>query len=200
VQENCQLKIDVLDGDAVLELHSQLLPVYAEVYAHLLSDPFSTETRYWERLQSYASRDGFSAVTGYLGNTLIGYSFGFTLPNRARWWKGFLGEVEQDELSENGRRTFALCELAVRQPWRRCGYAGALHNVLLQNRHEQRATLLVRPDNAPARAAYISWGWYEIGKLQPFPDAPVFDAMMLDLSLRERHAWQRAITPARHQE
>jgi hypothetical protein len=52
---------------------------------------------------------------------------------------------------------------------------------LTQGRAEERATLLVLPDNVPARSAYLSWGWYKLGELQPFADAPVYDAMMLEL-------------------
>jgi ribosomal protein S18 acetylase RimI-like enzyme len=52
---------------------------------------------------------------------------------------------------------------------------------LLRHRPEARATLLVRPENTPARAAYRSWGWYELGQLQPFDDAPVFEAMVREL-------------------
>ena len=64
---------------------------------------------------------------------------------------------------------------------RRRGYARTLHDALLHNRPEQRATLLVIPDNTPAQAAYRSWGWTKLGELQPFPDAPVFDTMIRDL-------------------
>lgn len=180
------LKIELRDAHAVPDLHDQLLSVYTEIYSHLLSDPFCTEDQYWKRLRSYATRKGFSVATGHLDNNIIGYSFGFTLPNGARWWKGLQGEVEQDMVKEDGHRTFALCELAVRQSWRRRGYARALHDALLQDRHEQRATLLVRQENVPARTAYTSWGWYEIGKLQPFPEAPTFNAMMLDLANEHR--------------
>lgn len=37
------------------------------------------------------------------------------------------------------------------------------------------------PDDTPAQTAYRCWGWTKLGELQPFPDAPVFDAMILDL-------------------
>jgi predicted GNAT family acetyltransferase len=61
--------------------------------------------------------------------------------------------------------------------WRGRGYSHTLHDELLANRPEQRATLLVRPDNEPARSAYLRWGWTLIGTIQPFPDSPVFDAL-----------------------
>lgn len=69
----------------------------------------------------------------------------------------------------------------VRPQWRRRGYATALHDALLRHRAEARATLLVRPDNTAAHRAYRSWGWRKIGELQPFDDAPIFDAMVVDL-------------------
>jgi hypothetical protein len=59
--------------------------------------------------------------------------------------------------------------------------AKALHDRLLAGRREQRACLLVLPDNVAARSAYEAWGWYKIGDLRPFDDAPVYDAMLRDL-------------------
>lgn len=42
---------------------------------------------------------------------------------------------------------------------------------------DQRATLLVRPDNEPARPAYLRWGWHTLGEIQPFPNSPRYDAL-----------------------
>jgi hypothetical protein len=56
-----------------------------------------------------------------------------------------------------------------------------LHTHLLAGLTEERATLLVRPDAAAARSAYLSWSYRPIGRLQPFPDGPIYDAMMKDL-------------------
>ncbi len=61
-------------------LRDLLLTVYAEVYSSQLTDPFYTPERYWERLESYARWPGFALVTGWLGDDLIGYSLGYTLP------------------------------------------------------------------------------------------------------------------------
>lgn len=47
----------------------------------------------------------------------------------------------------------------VRQAWTGRGIAHALHNEILSGRQEQRATLLVEPDNPTAYRAYINWGW-----------------------------------------
>jgi ribosomal protein S18 acetylase RimI-like enzyme len=175
------LAIDRFGPDGLYEYRDELLAVYAEVYADRLDDPFFSLPRYWERLEAYAKRDGFSLVTGRVDGELVGYALGYTLPAGSRWWQGFRGDVDPAELSENGHRTFALTEIMVRASWRRQGYARALHDALLAGRAEERATLLVRPDNIPARDAYQSWGWEKLGVLQPFDDAPVYDAMVLNL-------------------
>jgi ribosomal protein S18 acetylase RimI-like enzyme len=65
--------------------------------------------------------------------------------------------------------------------WQRHGIAEALHNELMAHRPEERATLLVREDNAAAQAAYAKWGWTKIGKLKPYPDSPNYDALVLQL-------------------
>ena len=75
----------------------------------------------------------------------------------------------------------ALTELMVHPDHQRQGIARALHDRLLTARAEQRATLLVRADNTAANTAYAHWGWHVAGQLRPFPDAPTYDALLLDL-------------------
>jgi ribosomal protein S18 acetylase RimI-like enzyme len=177
-----ELIIAHYDASGLYEQKDELLDVYAEIYADRLDDPFFSAPRYWERLEAYGQRDGFSLVTGRLDNKLIGYALGYTLPAGSRWWQGLRWEVDPALLEEDGHRTFALTEIMVREQWRRKGNARALHDALLTGRAEERATLLVLPDNVAARSAYLSWGWHKLGELQPFDDAPVYDAMVLEPS------------------
>ncbi len=174
------------DASGMYELREPLLDVYAQVYVNSLADPFFTPERYWERLESYARWPGFALVTGWLGEDLVGYTLGYTLPNGSAWWRGFRGAVPQEALTEDGQRTFAVTQLMVLPAWQRRGYAGQLHDALLAERPEERATLLVKPDNVPARSAYLYWGWQQVGQLQPFEDAPLYDALMIDLERRRR--------------
>jgi hypothetical protein len=37
------------------------------------------------------------------------------------------------------------------------------------------------PQAAPAQSAYAAWGYRKIGQSHPWDEAPVYDAMMLDL-------------------
>lgn len=176
-----ELQVTRHDAVGLYEHQDALLDVYAEVYAARLGDPFFSLPRYWERLEAYAGRQGFGLVMGYAGAEIIGYALGFTLPAGTGWWQGLLGEVDSAFVTEDGTRTFAVTEIMVRESWRRRGYARALHDALLGDRPEERATLLVLPDNLPARTAYLSWGWYRVNGLKPFDDAPTYDAMLLDL-------------------
>lgn len=176
-----ELRMRTLSRDSFQEHRAELIETYKEVYSAQLSDPFFTPERYWSRLSAYAARDGFRAVCGYLENTLIGYALGYTLPAESQWWSGLQSDVDSKVLVETGDRTFAINEIMVLEQWRRRGIAHRLHDALLEGATEERATLLVLPDNLAAQAAYRSWGWQKLGKLQPFNDAPVYDAMLLNL-------------------
>lgn len=148
---------------------------------HEQSDPFYSTPRFLERFEGHSSRDGFELVLAVADETPAGLTYGFTLPARTRWWEGLRTSATQEFIDETGERTLALSELMVRPEWRQQGIARRLHDELLAGRHEQRATLLVRPDNEPARAAYAAWGWTKVGEVQPFADSPVFDALMISL-------------------
>jgi len=157
------------------------MDVYRDAYDDKLDHPFFTEERMWERLEAYASRDGFTLVLAYLDGDLVGYALGNTFMAGSRWGQGMITDVDPDLLVEDGKRTFGFNYIMTRHAYRRRGIARALHDALIATRHEERACLLVLPGNTAARNAYLSWGWNKIGDLQPFDDAPVYDAMLLDL-------------------
>jgi GNAT superfamily N-acetyltransferase len=102
------------------------------------------------------------------------------LPVGARWWEGLLDLVPDGFTVETGSRTLAVNEIHVRADRRGQGIASAVHRRLLDSGPWERATLLARPDN-PALDRYKHWGYRSVGRLQPFPDAPVYLALVLDL-------------------
>jgi hypothetical protein len=54
-----------------------------------------------------------------------------------------------------------------------------MHNLLLKDRPEERATLTVLPAASPAQAAYQRWGWRKVAqKRNPLPGSPLFDVML----------------------
>jgi GNAT superfamily N-acetyltransferase len=169
--------------DQVPEVRSTLLEVYAEVYADdIASDPFAGLDRFAGGLDGWSSRPGWSCAVGYDDDQVVGYAYGAVLPQGARWWGGLLTEVDEDLVRETGTRTYALSELMVRVPWRKTGTARQLHDALLAERTEERATLLVRQSHPKVHALYESWGWRTIGDLRPrIEHAPLMHAMLLDL-------------------
>ncbi|GAB3063398.1 hypothetical protein GCM10027186_13880 [Micromonospora schwarzwaldensis] len=151
-----------------------LVDVYLD--AHADDGPRYTAERYEQQLAAHMPRQGWTVVTASIGDGLVGYIYGFPLDADTRWWEGIEGPVPDGFTEENGRRTFGVAELLVRRAWQRRGIARALHDELLSDRREERATLLVRPDNAAAQHAYDSWGWQMAGRLRPTRhDAPLFD-------------------------
>ncbi|MET9915385.1 GNAT family N-acetyltransferase [Streptomyces sp. NPDC006476] len=170
--------------DQAAAVRETLLEVYAEVYADdIANDPFAGVERFAGGLDNWSARPGWSCVIGYDDDQPVGYAYGAVLPPNARWWGGLLTEVDEDLVRETGARTYALSELMVRIPWRKTGISRQLHDALLAERTEERATLLVRQSHPKVHALYESWGWKTIGDLRPrIEHAPLMHAMLLDLS------------------
>ncbi len=169
------------DAESAAPLFAELIGVYLD--AHVGDGPFYTEDRYRRQLVGRMRADGWSLVAAHVDDEMAGYIYGFPLSTSTRWWNGLETALPEDFTREDGRRTFALCELLVRPVWRRRGIAEALHEKLLSGRSEERATLLARPDNAPAQAAYAEWGWQKVAKLRPaWENAPRFDVLTRDLA------------------
>src|SRR5882757_3973938 len=160
-----------------------VVPLYEASYEAELSDPFFSADRFVERLQNYMLAPGFSLAIAYHGDEPVGQAFGYPLPPESRWWEDMTPPPPPAYTAETGSRTFALNELMGTPTWQGRGVAHALHDSVLAARGEARATLLVRTDNASARTAYSRWGWRQVGMLQPFPDSPNLEVMVLPLPL-----------------
>jgi ribosomal protein S18 acetylase RimI-like enzyme len=174
------------DADGAGELlDTVIVPVYKQVYEHEIAiDPFFSVERFVDRFNGYVSAPGFAlSVARDETGTPLGYMFGYRLGAGGRWWDGLLTEVPEGFAKEDGARTWAVNEIMVVEEARRRGVATSLHNELIGNRTESRATLLVEPENEPAKAAYQSWGWRFVGTLQPFQDSPKYLSMVRDLPL-----------------
>lgn len=177
--------VDARDGAGAAALLDEILPAYEEVYAE---PPYNEGPRdiaeFIERFQRQALRPGFRVVAARSGGSLVGFAFGYLLPSDTQWWAGALSPLPAEFTAEDGKRTFVIIELAVRRPWRRQGVAAQMHAGLLDGLKAGRATLTMRPEPeaAPAQAAYEKWGYRTVGQLRPWDEAPVYDAMVLDLS------------------
>jgi GNAT superfamily N-acetyltransferase len=163
------------------------LDAYEEVYAE---PPYcegpSDVAQFIEHYQAHTRRNGMRLVLARdgEGGEVVGFAYGYPLPADTRWWAGVQDELSAEFTREDGARTLAVIELAVRSPWRRRGVAAALHSRLVGSVDVERVTLSVRPEPEAkaAQSAYASWGYREVGLSHPWPEAPYYTTMVLDLA------------------
>ena len=139
-----------------------------------------------ERFRVARRQPGFVLAEARHGGYLVGYAFGMPLRPSTSWWRRLTTPLPDEVTTEHPGRTFALVELLVRASWRRQGIAGALHDLILRNRPEERATLAVPPAAAPAQTAFRSWGWRKVARTRDDgPGSPVSDVLITTLRSAE---------------
>jgi GNAT superfamily N-acetyltransferase len=135
---------------------------------------------------------GFVLAEARHGGYLVAYAAGLPLRPSTSWWKDLTTPLPADVTTEYPGRTFALAEFLVRAPWRRQGIGRALHDLILDGRQEERATVAVPPEAAAAQAAFRRWGWRRIARTRApgapsapdapkTPDVPVLDVLITDV-------------------
>jgi GNAT superfamily N-acetyltransferase len=174
------IALRALDGHQVHAYLLEYRALYTEVYAE---PPYEWgddhATLFAERFQVQRRQPGFALIEAREGTDLAGLAFGVTLQPSTPWWNNLTAPLPAEVTTETPGRTFALVELLVRAQWRRQGIAQAMHDLLLKDRTEQRATLTVLPAATPAQAAYHKWGWHKVAqKRNPLPGSPLFDVML----------------------
>jgi GNAT superfamily N-acetyltransferase len=175
-----RMALRTLDGDQAASHLDEYQALYAEVYAE---PPYEWgedhSDLFADRFQVQRRQSGFALVEACDGTELVGLTFGVTLQPTTPWWNNLTTPLPAAITTERPGRTFALVELLVRAPWRRQGIAQAMHDLLLKDRTEERATLTVLPGASPAQAAYQKWGWHKVAqKRNPLPGSPLFDVML----------------------
>ncbi|MGQ4614606.1 GNAT family N-acetyltransferase [Nocardia sp. R7R-8] len=171
------------------DLRDKIETIFRDSYVDAIDsgEEFESPEAFMHRFDTYtdpARAGAFELLIARLDGELCGQAWGWPLTAKTGWWDGLkLDEGDQASFTaENGSRTFAFSEIMVRKQFTGKGIARALHDELLEGRSEQRATLLVRPDNHRAYDKYRRWGWHRVGTLRPnWPDAPRFDVLMRDL-------------------
>lgn len=160
--------------------------VYKGSYTEAIAsgDPFDTVEAFMRRFSAYTSSSGLDLVISYDGGEPVGQTWGWPLPPGTDAWRNVFPPLPEDFTAETGHRTFVLSEIMVRREFTGRHVARALHDELLSARTEQRARLLVEPDNSRAYRAYLKWGWRKVATRRPsWPDAPLFDLLILPLPI-----------------
>jgi hypothetical protein len=176
------------DGEQAAAHLGELRALYREVYAE---PPYvwgeDHAALFAERFEVQRRQEGFTLIEASDGSQLAGFTFGVTLQPTTPWWHNLTTTLSAEVTAERSGRTLALVELLVRPPWRRHYIAQGMHDLLLEDRPEERATLTVLPAAAPAQAAYRKWGWHKVAqKRNPLPGSPLFDVLIKELTHPER--------------
>ena len=172
----------VLDGAGAGQHTGELQALHAEVYAGPPYDRDEDAAGFAGRFRVQCRQPGFVLAEARHGGYLVGYAAGFPLRPSTSWWRHLTAPVPEEVTAERPGRTFEVAELLVRALWRRQGIGGALHDLILRHRPEERATLTVLPAAAPAQAAFRSWGWRKVARTRDTdPGSPVADVLVLPL-------------------
>ena len=158
------LSFHLLNGGQAAAHAAELHALHAEVYADppygLAADP----ARFAERFRVQCRQPGFVLAEARHGGYLVGYAAGIPLRPSTSWWRELTTPLPADVTAEHPGRTFALTELLVRASWRRQGIAAALHDLILADRLEERATAVVWPAAGAAQNAFRTWGWRKVAR------------------------------------
>jgi GNAT superfamily N-acetyltransferase len=166
----------VLDGPAAGEREEELLALADEAGDNGRDPEVVRRSRVWRR------QPGFVLAEARHGGYLVGYASGMPLRPSTSWWRGLTAPLPYEVTAEHAGRTFAVNELLVRASWRRQGIGRELHELLLDGRAEERATLTVPPGAVAAQAAFRSWGWRKIARTRgDQASGPVLDVLVTDL-------------------
>jgi ribosomal protein S18 acetylase RimI-like enzyme len=176
------MTFELLDGRQAAELAADVQALHAEVYPASGSGQDAADG-FAARLLVQRRQPGFALAVARSGGYLVGCAAGMPLRLSTSWWRDLTTKLPDELTAEHPGRTFALTELIVRAPWRRQGIGRALHDLLLDGRAEERATLVV-PSASAAAQSFQRWGWHRVGRTQDREaGGPAADVLIADLPL-----------------
>jgi ribosomal protein S18 acetylase RimI-like enzyme len=161
--------------DDLAEIRQTILDIHADAYA---GDMTEFDERFPWFVDHWGGHPDFSCVIAYSGDEPVGFAYGAPANPQREWWREHLDPAPEKD------RTFSFSELAVRKKYRKTGAAERLSRALMDGRDEDLAVLLVDVEHPRVQALYESWGYRKVGERQPFPDSPVYAAMLTELPLR----------------
>jgi ribosomal protein S18 acetylase RimI-like enzyme len=177
-----EIAFQLLDGRQAAAHADELQALHAEVYADPPYRRDEDAALFAGRFRVQCRQPGFVLAEARQGAYLVGYASGMPLRPSTSWWRDLTTALPDELTAEHPGRTFALTELLVRAAWRRQGIAQTLHDLLLANRPEERATLTVLPAATPAQNAFGKWGWRKIARTRDGgPGSPVSDVLVTAL-------------------
>lgn len=172
----------LLDGSGAVAHAAEVLGLHTEVYS---APPFRQEAsagEFTRRFRVQCRQPGFALAEARSGGYLIGYAAGMPLRPSTSWWRAVTTPLPDEAVTEYPGRTFSVTDLLVRASWRRQGIGGALYDLLLRGRGEERATVVVPPEAVAAQHAFQSWGWRKVARTRdPAANSAVADVLVTEL-------------------
>ena len=178
-----EMTFQLLDGTQASAHAAELQALRAEVYAGPPEQRDDDAAPFADSFRVQRRQPGFVLAEARRGGYLVGYAAGMPLRPATSWWRNLTTPLPDEVTSEYGGRTFALLELLVRTSWRRQGIGQTLHDLILRNRREERATLTVPPSASAAQSALQSWGWRKIARTRDLasPGSAASDVLVIAL-------------------
>lgn len=174
--------VDVLPGGAAREHRADIEAVCAEAFA---APPYNRTAEgnaaTFKRFAAQSRKAGFLLSAGHQGDQLLGVAYGYPLSRATGWWADLLEPVPAELTVEDGRRSFAIFEFAVRPKWQRRGVGRAVHARLIRALRAERVILNCRQDAEAAQGFYRALGYRRVTSVIPWHGAAVYDVLLLDL-------------------
>lgn len=125
-----------------------------------------------ESFARHATFAGFRAVMAQClpAGEIVGFTYGYTLAP-GQWWYEQVAPLLPSEHAHLLHGAFVLTQLAVRPERQAQGLGGRLHDALLTAIIHDRALLLTRQGDSPARHLYARRGWRTLVSGVEFPGA-----------------------------
>ncbi|GAP51810.1 hypothetical protein [Streptomyces azureus] len=154
-------------------LREDLADLYVESSRAQEGEEYRAREAFLRRLTGAIRRPGFALLIGE-DTAFAGCAYGFPVPRDGTWWRGFEGNLPQsvEQLTASGR-VFAITEILVHPRTDDQGLARRLQNRLLADHHTSLGATLVDQADAPARDAFLSFGWQDIGTIRRPTDPTV---------------------------
>lgn len=169
------MAMDIRIAPAGLADAAALHEVYADAFGRPPLEEPPEVAAAWrdESLPQHAGRAGFRCLAAWDGDTMAGFTYGYT-GEYGQWWTDHVAGVLPPEVAAEWLGGhFELVELAVRASHERRGIGSALHDALLDGLPHRVALLTATDDpHAPARRLYHRKGWQVLVE-QAFPGSSV---------------------------
>ncbi|MEV6816192.1 GNAT family N-acetyltransferase [Micromonospora sp. NPDC051296] len=162
-----------VNADTAAGLMDRLCEVYADAYGEVPGEDANVKTdAFRDRATGALPARNYELVIARAGDELVGFVFGYSLPQERDWFAGLDPAPEPGFTDERGgERTVVLAEIEVRKAWQGRGVGRGLHDEFLRSRREERATLSANPAATATHALYQRWGWQRVGTVPGRPGA-----------------------------